>query len=211
MRRRKTVATLVIDRSTGLQTASLVLDGGEIKSVEFGGTDSRSGVWAEELLSFVSGVGIDRIVVGTGPGSFAGIRAALAFAQGYRVGSGCEVEGIASACALADESGPLTVIGDSRRGRFWVAAFDGYRLIGEIGQVAREELYGQVARGVDVVSVDDARIGGTLKEIFGDRYKGGVLPKAEGLARFFMNNPSVLRKDPVPLYLNPAVTEVSKK
>jgi tRNA threonylcarbamoyl adenosine modification protein YeaZ len=204
------VATLVIDRSTKLQSAAIVSDEGDVKAVEFGGTDSRSGAWAEELLAFISDVKIDRIAVGTGPGSFAGIRAALAFAQGYSVGSGCEVLGLPSACALVDGAAPLTVIGDSRRGRFWIATFDGYKMIGDVVQVDRETLPKRVARGVDVVSVDHERIGETLKEIFGDRYKGGALPKAEGLARFFINNPSVLKKEPLPIYLNPAVAGPEK-
>lgn len=48
--------------------------------------------------------GIERIVVGTGPGSFAGIRSALAFAQGYALGKpGLEVLGLPSACAIAGD------------------------------------------------------------------------------------------------------------
>ena len=51
---------------------------------------ARSGDWAAELD--LDGVG--RIVVGTGPGSFAGIRAAIAFAQGFAIARGCEVLGL---------------------------------------------------------------------------------------------------------------------
>ena len=55
--------TLYIERSTGA---------------------SRDGNWVNDLdLDEV-----ERIVVGTGPGSFAGIRSALAFAQGYALGKG---------------------------------------------------------------------------------------------------------------------------
>ena len=68
--------TLYIERSTG---------------------ECRDGKWVEELD--LEGVG--RIVVGTGPGSFAGIRSALAFAQGYALGTKCEVLGLPSACAIA--------------------------------------------------------------------------------------------------------------
>ena len=71
--------TLYIERSTG---------------------DCRSGDWVEKLD--LDGVG--RIVVGTGPGSFAGIRSALAFAQGYALGRPCEVFGMPSPCALAAQA-----------------------------------------------------------------------------------------------------------
>ena len=46
--------------------------------------DCRDGGWAEEINLD----GVERIVVGLGPGSFAGIRSALAFAQGAALGCG---------------------------------------------------------------------------------------------------------------------------
>lgn len=58
---------------------------------------SRDGRWVETLDLD----GVERIVVGTGPGSFAGIRAALAFAQGFALGRSCEVVGLPSPCAIA--------------------------------------------------------------------------------------------------------------
>ena len=94
--------TLYIERSTG---------------------ECRDGDWTEGLDL----EGVERIVVGTGPGSFAGIRSALAFAQGYALATNCEVLGLPSACALAGE-GRIAVIGDARQGKAWVALFDGFRL-----------------------------------------------------------------------------------
>ena len=44
--------------------------------------ECRNGDWVEKLEL----EDIERIVVGIGPGSFAGIRSALAFAQGYALG-----------------------------------------------------------------------------------------------------------------------------
>ena len=76
-------------------------------------SDGSRGNWVESLAL----EGVDRIVVGTGPGSFAGIRSALAFAQGYALGRRCEVLGLPSACALAGD-GLLAVVGDARRGCF---------------------------------------------------------------------------------------------
>ena len=58
---------------------------------------ARDGAWTAKLDL----AGTERIVVGTGPGSFAGVRAAIAFATGYSVGSGCEVLGLPSPCAIA--------------------------------------------------------------------------------------------------------------
>ena len=93
--------TLCIERSTG---------------------ECRNGDWVEKLD--LDGVG--RIVVGTGPGSFAGIRSAIAFAQGFALGRKCEVLGLPSPCAVAAQvyagakggDFPLAVVGDARRGKF---------------------------------------------------------------------------------------------
>ena len=110
--------TLYIERSTG---------------------ECRDGKWVEELD--LEGVG--RIVVGTGPGSFAGIRSALAFAQGYALGTKCEVLGLPSACALAGE-GRLAVVGDARQGKIWIALFNGFNLERDVFQVNESELKGAI-------------------------------------------------------------------
>ena len=193
--------TLYIERSTG---------------------ECRSGDWVEKL----DVEGVQRIVVGTGPGSFAGIRSALAFAQGYALGAKCEVLGLPSPCAIAADyfasieqsnnrtieqsntsSVPLAVVGDARRGKFWIALFDGFKLICDVFQVEQDLLNLRVPLGIKVVSPDDKRIGPLLKETFGERYLGERLPTAEGLQRFAEANPAILKTEPLPIYLNPAVRD----
>ena len=191
----------------------------------------RDGAWTERLDLD----GVERLVVGTGPGSFAGIRAALAFAQGYALGRPCEVLGLPSPCAVAaslkrdrPRLGRLAVIGDSRRGKLWIALFDGFSLIRDIFQIDSPGLMGSVPtegagpvptsvgacphdsagpvpRDCAVVTVDEARIGERLKAAFGDRYLGGQTPTAEGLQAFAEANPAALVREPLPIYLNPAV------
>lgn len=169
--------------------------------------ECRKGDWVEELDL----EGVERIVVGTGPGSFAGIRSALAFAQGFALGRpGLEVLGMPSACAIAGEhyranpgSGRLTVVGDARQGKLWIAEFEGLRLLGEVYQVEASAL--QLHALTEVVSPDDRRIGALLREAFGDRYLGERAPTADGLRIFAEADPSVLVKEPLPIYLNPAV------
>ncbi len=163
----------------------------------------RNGNWIDELRLVPPP---DRIVVGMGPGSFAGIRAALAFAQGYQLGRPCEVLGLPSPCALAGE-GRLAVVGDARRGMAWVALFSGFSVEREIFQVRQDELEGAVPKGCNVVTPDAARIDAILGETFGARYLGGRTPTAEGLKAFAEANPSILRPEPLPIYLNPAVRD----
>jgi len=175
--------TLYIERSTGL---------------------SRDGDWTEALdLSEKP----ERIVVGIGPGSFAGIRSALAFAQGYALGSGCAVLGLPSACALAEEGRQIAVVGDARRGKAWIALLDGFALARDIFQVEQAELAAHIPNGYDIVTPDEARIGAFLGETFGARYRGGAIPTVEGLRRFAEANPAILKSEPLPIYLNPAVRD----
>ncbi|MBR2838502.1 MAG: tRNA (adenosine(37)-N6)-threonylcarbamoyltransferase complex dimerization subunit type 1 TsaB [Kiritimatiellae bacterium] len=163
-------------------------------------SDGSRGDWVESLDL----EGVDRIVVGTGPGSFAGIRSALAFAQGYALGRKCEVLGLPSACAFAGD-GRLAVVGDARRGLFWVALFDGFRQERDIFQVGEAGLAEAVPGDFAVTTPDAARIDQLLKAVFGERYIGGRTPTEEGLRRFAEANPAVLRPEPLPIYLNPAV------
>ena len=175
--------TLYIERSTG---------------------ECRAGDWVEKLDT----EGVGRIVVGIGPGSFAGIRSALAFAQGFALATGAEVFGLPSACALTDGNGPLAVVGDARQGKYWIALFDGFKLVCDVFQTDAEGLPKRVPLGVNVVTPDAKRIDAFLSETFGDRYLGGREPTADGLKRFAEANPSVLRREPLPIYLNPAVRDL---
>ena len=184
--------TLYIERSTG---------------------ECRDGKWVEALDL----EGVERIVVGTGPGSFAGIRSALAFAQGYALGQTCEVLGLPSACACAAQvfnsssliphpsSLHLAVVGDARQGKAWIALFDGYSLEKDVFQVDSADLKGSVPVDYAVTTPDAKRIDGLLRETFGDRYLGGQTPTSDGLKWFAEACPFVLKPEPLPIYLNPAV------
>lgn len=197
--------------------------------IERSGGTGRDGGWVESLdLEDVT-----RIVVGTGPGSFAGVRSAIAFAKGFAIGTGCEVLGLPSPCAVAGQmwgqapaetwgqAPRLAVIGDARRGKFWVALFDGFSLVRDIflttrselrGSVPSEsggsvpsELRGSVPAGFKVVTTDEGRIGAVLAEVFGADYLGGQAPTEEGLRVFAEANEAMLTPDPLPIYLSPAV------
>ena len=191
--------TLAIDRSTENTSAVLADGDGAIEHLEMG-------IWnAASPLNLPDARDIGRIVVGTGPGSFAGIRSALAFAQGMAVGGGCEVLGLMSAAAFARKDDAVAVVGDARRGKFWIALFEGYRLAGEIFQVEREALAKRVPRTVPVVSPDWRRIGDVLAEEFGGNAAAAPSMDAAKLLEAAQANPALLTAEPLPIYLNPAV------
>ena len=189
--------------------------------IERSAGQGRDGDWVERLD--LDGVG--RIVVGTGPGSFAGIRSAIAFAQGFALGRRCEVLGLPSPCAVAAKvfasmgTVPmrLAVVGDARCGKIWIALFNGFSLEKDVFQVDKGEI-GDVINGLPgepyrIVTTDESRIGSFLAETFGGQiaggqtpwYLGGQTPDAEGLRIFAEANPSILKPEPLPIYLNPAV------
>jgi len=73
---------------------------------------------------------IEVIAVGLGPGSYTGIRAAIAVAQGWQLARGAKLLGIGSAEALAAQAqaekifGRVNTVIDAQRNEFYLAAWE---------------------------------------------------------------------------------------
>ncbi len=73
---------------------------------------------------------IECLAVGLGPGSYTGIRAAIALAQGWQLALGVKLLGVSSAEAIAAEAeaaglrGRMSVVIDAQRNEFYAAAWD---------------------------------------------------------------------------------------
>lgn len=182
---------LIVDRSSPQMLAAfgsetLVLDG-------------RDGAWVAALQTFLAGRRPTGLLVGVGPGSFAGIRASIACLQGLGIGWGLQPRGFPSAAvlALAAEAPEVTVVGDARRGTLWAVHYrvspdrmeqqGGFRLISRAHFQPSPEM----------VSADAGR----LAE-FGLR---AVTPRAELLGEAVRRLGLTLTADPLPIYLHPAV------
>ena len=63
----------------------------------------------------------DTIVVGLGPGSYAGTRITISAAVGLQVSSGARLIGFPSICALQCDAQEYVVVGDARRKSFFFA------------------------------------------------------------------------------------------
>jgi tRNA threonylcarbamoyladenosine biosynthesis protein TsaB len=86
----------------------------------FANDRKHSGMFFEilQLCSLEFGIP-DAIVVGLGPGSYAGVRIAIATAMGLRAASATKLIGIASICAMDTAAREYCVIGDARRASFF--------------------------------------------------------------------------------------------
>ena len=95
----------------------------------------------------------DMIVVGLGPGSYAGVRIAISAAIGLQAASNARLIGLPSICAMETDEQEYCVIGDARRQSFFFArAWDnnlteGPTLLGEI------ELRGKIDKLGDNMSI----------------------------------------------------------
>jgi tRNA threonylcarbamoyladenosine biosynthesis protein TsaB len=80
------------------------------------------------------------IVVGLGPGSYAGTRIAISAAIGLQVSSGARLIGYPSICAIECDAEEYCVIGDARRKSFFFAGICGHELIGGPSLHSEQEL-----------------------------------------------------------------------
>jgi len=124
------------------------------------------------------------IVVGLGPGSYGGVRVGIAVANGLSIAMGLPVAGRSSLEAWDAESDSYLVVGDARRGTFFVAEVIERKLQGEPALIEAAEIEAYLAplreRGLSLYTPDpkvtgtlsDARLSfpsaGKLAELFGD-------------------------------------------
>jgi tRNA threonylcarbamoyl adenosine modification protein YeaZ len=73
--------------------------------------------------------GADTIIVGLGPGSYAGTRIAISVAIGLQLSSGARLTGLPSICAIQCDAREYCAIGDARRKSFFFARIRGHELI----------------------------------------------------------------------------------
>lgn len=93
---------------------------------------------------------IECITIGLGPGSYTGIRAAIALAQGWQLGRGVKLLGISSAECVAAQAHAdgvrdlVNVVIDAQRGEFYLASYEldeaGVHEIAPLRIVSREEV-----------------------------------------------------------------------
>lgn len=183
---------LILDRSSA---ATLIAFGERTLTLP-----GRDETWVAKLGDLLGGEKPTALTVGVGPGSFAGIRAAIACLQGLGLGWGLKPRGFPSAAALALASGlpEVTVVGDARRGTLWAVRYrrTGERLeqIGDFRILARERF----VPTSEMVSPDATRLAEfALRPV---ELTADLLPRTVAAL-----GEAALLADPLPIYLHPAV------
>ena len=118
------VKSLLIENSTDLGSAVMVSEGKTVGLREV--VKPRTLVAAIHELFLECG-SPDEIVVGLGPGSYTGIRVAVATAIGLKTGLGCPAFGCPS--VLGYDAATYHVVGDARLGSVFLASIEENRLV----------------------------------------------------------------------------------
>lgn len=128
---------LAIELSSNQHTAAVLGPGGRAgltisEAVETGSRATRPFGLIERALqeALLEREQIECVAVGLGPGSYTGIRGAIAVAQGWQLARGVKLLGISSAECIAAQAwfegqrGRVYVVIDAQRGEFYLAGYD---------------------------------------------------------------------------------------
>src|SRR5262245_41787929 len=114
------MTVLAIDTSTARGRGAL-LPGGDVLLDEVLTAQRRQSSALFPLLERVRALAVklDVIAIGLGPGSYAGVRIAIATALGLSCATGARLVGLASVAALETTASRYIAIGDARRDTFY--------------------------------------------------------------------------------------------
>ena len=117
--------SLVVETSTPQASLARVAADGSCEERGFASDRNHNALLfapLAELLAVRPLAGLERVLVGSGPGSYSGTRVGIAAAQGVALAAGCPAIAIPSLLAVpAAAFGPCGFVGDARRGSYWTA------------------------------------------------------------------------------------------
>jgi tRNA threonylcarbamoyl adenosine modification protein YeaZ len=128
---------------------------------------------------------VDCLAVGLGPGSYNGIRSAIALAQGWQLALGTRILGISSAQSLAAQARVEKILGcvniaiDAQRNEFYLARYEvnasSYREVTPLRLAGREEVLTLVRAGEIVLGPEVTSEWPSARQIFPDAAMVGQL------------------------------------
>jgi tRNA threonylcarbamoyladenosine biosynthesis protein TsaB len=123
------VKILALEVSTARGSLAWLDEDGAGLSRDWPNDRKNSGAFFENLADVTKKLGPpDTIIVGLGPGSYAGTRIAISAAIGM-VSSGARLIGFSSICAMESNPQEYSVIGDARRKSFFCARIRANNLV----------------------------------------------------------------------------------
>lgn len=150
---------------------------------------------------------LDLIIVGAGPGSYGGVRVALAAAEGVALVHEARVVALPSWCSLAPKTGECFFVSDARRNGWTFARFKNGALQGDWQVLSAEETRARLAAHPQIpcFSVEEKRV--TEKSGL-PVVQSGLIPSAKGLIEAWRDLPSsiceqLLAQPAVPIYVRP--------
>ena len=219
---------LALDRSTVVASAALFRDGVFVRTAEAASRTRGDCDVAALAASALEGSGagfadLGAFAVGLGPGSFSGVRSALAFLDGLAFPADAEVIGVASCAAIAwthlrdtVPGSAAFVVGDARRDTLWLARYERaegadatLRETDAPTAIPAPEALARFAADPDaaILSPDVDRLVSALATLPAERLCGSVstMTLAEAVGALALDPASPRVVPPLPLYLHPAV------
>jgi tRNA threonylcarbamoyl adenosine modification protein YeaZ len=145
---------------------------------------------------------VEAIAVGLGPGSYTGIRAAIALAQGWQLAREIKTTGVSSVVAMAVQAqegkiyGRVSIIVNAQREEFYLATYD-------IAETASKEI-----EPLKIIPVAEVQSRAAKGEILigpeAPKFPGGraIFPRAKAIAGLMMEPASFLPGEKLePIYL----------
>ena len=151
---------------------------------------------------------VDTLAVGVGPGSYTGIRAAIAFAQGWNLATGLKLAAVSTADALALRAlrlgwrGEIEILIDAQRNEFYHAVYQTGtdadpipRLVKPLCIISQTEALERVKNSAQVGGPDLGRLLPEAKPLY---------PHAEDLAVLALERKKFIEPEAMePIYLRP--------
>ncbi len=206
---------LAIETSTREASVALWLDGGIVFEESFTSDRGHNSLLFAPMgraLDVLGDLMPERVLTGTGPGSYVGTRVGIAAAHGVAIARGCGVTGLPSLLATpeARTGRDSLAVGDARRGAWWTAnvraagAIDGPELC-DAGELSRR-IESALGAGEAVVSFDPTDRLGLPEEMSGRLVP--ARPSARRLIEAWLASPDAERERHAappaePCYLRP--------
>jgi tRNA threonylcarbamoyladenosine biosynthesis protein TsaB len=121
---------LALEFSSPQRSVAVARENSVFEAVESGGRDTAAFGMIEKVLNEakIEREEIEAIAVGLGPGSYTGIRAAIALAQGWQLARGTKLLGVSGVEAIAAQAqeifGRANAVIDAQRDEFYLATYE---------------------------------------------------------------------------------------